>query len=133
MTSALRPATAATRCARRGLLASVAAQPSGSPSPPALVRIADQLPMERLAAHHEEHTPSGAHRTTGVPFPDGVPDEVQTEAERLTVDAAFAHPSRTFPKIQSTRDRDRPYRRYRDRHLTDSAVGPPMVRVAVKV
>jgi hypothetical protein len=57
---------------------------------PALVRIADQLPMERLSAVHEEHTSSGAHRTTEVPFPDWVPDEVQAEATRLTVEAAFA-------------------------------------------
>jgi hypothetical protein len=56
---------------------------------PPLVRIADHLPIERLAALHEVHTPSGAHRTIEVPFPDWVPDEVQVEATRLTIDAAF--------------------------------------------
>jgi hypothetical protein len=58
---------------------------------PALIRIADHLPMERLAALHQEHTPSGAHRTTEVPFPDWVPDEDRTAAKRLTVEAAFEY------------------------------------------
>ena len=38
---------------------------------PALVRLADRLPVERLAALHEEHTASGAHRTGEQPFPGG--------------------------------------------------------------
>ena len=41
---------------------------------PALVRVADRFPKERLAAVDEEHTPSGAHRTIEIPFPDWVPD-----------------------------------------------------------
>jgi hypothetical protein len=56
---------------------------------PAVVRIADQLPTERLAALHEEHTLSGAHRTIEVRFPYWVPDEIQMDAKRLTVGAAF--------------------------------------------
>jgi hypothetical protein len=55
---------------------------------PALVRVADYLPHDRLAALHEEHTSSGAHRTIEVPFPNWVPDAVQAEAKRLTVEAA---------------------------------------------
>jgi len=55
---------------------------------PALFRVADDLPHDRLAALHEEHTPSGAHRTVEVPFPKWVPDVVQAEAKRLTVEVA---------------------------------------------
>jgi hypothetical protein len=55
-----------------------------------LVRVADQLPTERLAALHEEHTPSGAHRTTEVPFPDWVSAEARAEAKLLTAEAALA-------------------------------------------
>jgi hypothetical protein len=37
---------------------------------PALLRIADRFPKERLAAVDEEHTASGAHRTIEIPFPE---------------------------------------------------------------
>lgn len=40
---------------------------------PALVRIADRFPAERLAAVDEEHTASGAHRTTRIPSLNGSP------------------------------------------------------------
>jgi hypothetical protein len=56
---------------------------------PALVRVSEDLPQERLAALHEEHRPSGAHRTTETPFPNWVPTDVLTEAEALTVEAAW--------------------------------------------
>ena len=56
---------------------------------PALVRVADHLPHDRLAALREEHTPSGAHRTIEVPFPNWLPDEVQAEAKRCTAEAAL--------------------------------------------
>ena len=42
---------------------------------PALVRVADRFPAERLAAVEEEHTASGAHRTVEVAFPGWVPAE----------------------------------------------------------
>jgi hypothetical protein len=38
---------------------------------PALLRVADRFPKERLAAVDEEHTASGAHRTIEIPFPNG--------------------------------------------------------------
>jgi hypothetical protein len=56
---------------------------------PALVRVAGLLPSERLAAVHEEHTASGAHRTTAIPFPEWVPGDVVTAAEKLTIDEAM--------------------------------------------
>ena len=51
---------------------------------PALVRVADRYPPERLAAVGEEHLPNGAHRRTEVSYPDWVPDEVADAAARLT-------------------------------------------------
>jgi hypothetical protein len=57
---------------------------------PALVRLADRFPSERLAAVDEEHTESGAHRTTEIPFPDWVPVEVITAARLLSVEEALA-------------------------------------------
>jgi hypothetical protein len=57
---------------------------------PALVRVADRFPEERLAAVDEEHTASGAHRTIEIPFPDWVPADDITAAKLLTVDDALA-------------------------------------------
>lgn len=51
---------------------------------PALVRVAPRFPPERVAALHEEHLPSGRHRTTTTPFPDWVPPEVITAANALS-------------------------------------------------
>src|SRR6476661_719678 len=49
---------------------------------PALVRAADRLPAERLAAIHETHTAAGSHRVHEQPFPEWVPDEARRAAER---------------------------------------------------
>ena len=57
---------------------------------PALVRVADRIPADRLAAVDEEHTASGAHRTMESPFPEWVPAEEMTAAGLLTVDDALA-------------------------------------------
>ena len=57
---------------------------------PALVRLADQLPAERLAAIHEEHTASGAHRKREQPFPDWVPEDVKLAAKHLSEDEAVS-------------------------------------------
>jgi hypothetical protein len=56
---------------------------------PALVRVADRFPADRLAAIDEVHTPSGAHRTIAIPFPDWVTVEDSSAAELLTVEAAL--------------------------------------------
>jgi hypothetical protein len=56
----------------------------------ALARVADRLPPERLAALHEEHTASGAHRVLEQPFPQWVPDEVLQAAQDLSLDEAWA-------------------------------------------
>lgn len=57
---------------------------------PALVRVAERFPAERLAAIDEEHTGSGAHRTIEIPFPDWVPSEDQKAAALLTIGEALA-------------------------------------------
>ncbi len=55
---------------------------------PALVRVADRLPKERLAAIREVHTETGRHVVQETPFPDWVPSEVMEEARALEQDAA---------------------------------------------
>ena len=55
---------------------------------PALVRLADRLPKERLAAIREVHTERGHHVVEEIPFPDWVPHEVIKEAQVLEEDAA---------------------------------------------
>jgi hypothetical protein len=57
---------------------------------PALVCIADRLDAKQLAAIHEDHTPSGAHRTTEEAFPDWVPLDIARAASGLSVDDALA-------------------------------------------
>ena len=50
---------------------------------PALVRLADRLPAERVCQVRDEHTPSGRHVRHEVPFPDWVPAEVAEQARAL--------------------------------------------------
>jgi hypothetical protein len=57
---------------------------------PALVRVADRFPAERLAAVDEQHTASGAHQTVEIAFPRWVPPEDMAAAELLSVDEALA-------------------------------------------
>jgi hypothetical protein len=56
---------------------------------PAVVRVADRFPPERLAAIDEEHTATGAHRTRVTPFPDWVPGEDLSRAAKLAVEEAL--------------------------------------------
>jgi len=57
---------------------------------PAIVRVADTIGVDRLAAVHQEHTASGAHRTVVIDFPLWVPRDVLARAEQLSLDDAFA-------------------------------------------
>jgi hypothetical protein len=57
---------------------------------PALVRVADRFTPRQLAALHEEHTASGAHRVHEQPFPDWVPPDIAEAARRLTDAEALA-------------------------------------------
>jgi hypothetical protein len=57
---------------------------------PALARVADRFPPKSVAALHEEHTSTGAHRVRAQPFPDWVPADVLEAAQELSADDAFA-------------------------------------------
>ena len=57
---------------------------------PAIVRVADELGVERLAAVHQEHTASGAHRNFDVEFPLWVPTDVMERSTQLSLDQAFS-------------------------------------------
>jgi hypothetical protein len=57
---------------------------------PALARVADRFPAERLAAVDEVHTASGAHQTIQTPFPEWIPAEDLATAALLTIDEALA-------------------------------------------
>ena len=50
---------------------------------PALVALAERLPLERLAAIREIHTAKGHHEVVETPFPDWVPDQVSEQATAL--------------------------------------------------
>ena len=57
---------------------------------PALVRVADRFPVERLAALDEQHTATGAHQTVEIAFPAWVPSEDIAAATSLSIDEALA-------------------------------------------
>jgi hypothetical protein len=57
---------------------------------PAIVRAADELGVERLAAVHHEHTPSGTHQSFRVEFPLWVPRDAIERSTVLSLDEAFA-------------------------------------------
>ena len=61
---------------------------------PALVRLADRVPVARLARLREVHTESGRHRVESTPFPDWVPREVRAAGEELSEEAALAQLAR---------------------------------------
>ena len=69
---------------------------------PALVRIADRFPAKNLAAIHEEHTASGAHRVQAEAFPDWVPNDVLQAAKALLVAADSVRPAQEgLPNIEN--------------------------------
>jgi hypothetical protein len=51
---------------------------------PALVRLADELGRERLAAIRQEHTSGGAHRNISTPYPKWVEPKTQRAAKALS-------------------------------------------------
>lgn len=57
---------------------------------PGLVRLSSQFPFHSLAKLHEEHTDSGQHAITEIPFPSWVPSEILTKAGQLTESEAWA-------------------------------------------
>jgi hypothetical protein len=57
---------------------------------PALTRVSDRFAPAQLAALHEEHTASGAHRVHEQAFPEWVPDDTVRAAHDLSSDDAWA-------------------------------------------
>jgi hypothetical protein len=70
---------------------------------PALVRVTERYPPERLTAVREEHTSTGAHRVHEHAFSDWVPDELLQAGRELSIDDALAQCQRVFAP-----ERDRP-------------------------
>ena len=56
---------------------------------PALVRLADRLPPERIARVRDVHTPSGKHVTEETPYPQWVTPALRAAADALTERAAL--------------------------------------------
>lgn len=56
---------------------------------PAVVRIADRLPPDRVAAVKDLHTDAGHHRVEGTPYPEWVPPLVRLDATGLSAKEAF--------------------------------------------
>ena len=56
---------------------------------PALVRLANLFPKDRLAAIREVHTRTGAHRVITIPFPKWVPNDVEDVGRGLTTEQAL--------------------------------------------
>lgn len=85
---------------------------------PALARLHDRLPAQRLAAVHEIHTGSGKHRVEETPFRTCVPPELWKQAENLSeTDAlsqlgdwarALTRPSAQVLAVPSPSSRGRP-------------------------
>ena len=56
---------------------------------PAVVRVADRFPGDRVARIVEVHSDGGHHRVEEMPFPDWVPPLVLTEASSLSEEEAL--------------------------------------------
>jgi hypothetical protein len=65
---------------------------------PALVRLANLFPKDRLAAIQEVHTRTGAHRVTTIPFPTWVPNDVKIAGRGLSAEQAVSSLGPGFPK-----------------------------------
>lgn len=52
---------------------------------PALVRLASRFTKAQLAKTWNEHTPTGAHRSQRIPFPQWVPSETRQQAASLSI------------------------------------------------
>ncbi|MEO6688253.1 MAG: hypothetical protein ABIS07_08130 [Dokdonella sp.] len=51
---------------------------------PALARLANRFPAQRLARLKEIHSATGAHRVEEIPFPQWLPNETATQAQQLS-------------------------------------------------
>ena len=74
---------------------------------PALVRLANLFPTDRLAAIQEVHTRTGAHRVTTTPFPKWVPDDVKTAGRGLAAAEALSSLGSWASELPSIRSKAR--------------------------
>jgi len=74
---------------------------------PALVRLAEELGRDALAAIEQEHTETGAHRNVMTPYPEWVPADVKTAARKLSESEARAELGSwlAMPTIKASRRR----------------------------
>ena len=56
---------------------------------PVILRLSKRLDKDGLAAIHEKHTPSGAHKIYAIPFPRWVPPDIRRAAEKLSEEQAL--------------------------------------------
>jgi hypothetical protein len=56
---------------------------------PALVLLAREFPVDRLAAITERHTPGGKHVAEEIPWPKWVPPDVKEKAQTLTTERSI--------------------------------------------
>ncbi len=57
---------------------------------PALVRLAHRFPPDQIAKVRQEHTASGRHVNTEIPFPRWVPADVTKQAKSISEEEAIA-------------------------------------------
>jgi len=77
---------------------------------PAIIRLAHALDQSKLAAVHEEHTPTGAHRVRSVQFPKWVPPDVGQAAQRLSEEEAISQIGDWISKYLARMRRAKPRR-----------------------
>lgn len=63
---------------------------------PVIVRLSKLLNKDSLAAIHEKHTPSGAHKMSTIPFPRWVPPNIRRAAEKLSEEHALSQVGEWF-------------------------------------
>ena len=78
---------------------------------PALVRLSQHWPKERLSVVREVHTPRGHHEVQEVPFPRWVPEDVMEESKEMSEAAAISALGETLVRHVSKRTGRSPTRR----------------------
>jgi hypothetical protein len=71
---------------------------------PALVALANRIPLDRLASIQEVHLSSGRHEVRTTPFPKWVPAEVLEEGRSLKESEAVARLGAWFPAGKVSRN-----------------------------
>jgi hypothetical protein len=72
---------------------------------PALVKLAARFAPQQITQVREEHTKSGRHAVSEVPFPRWVPPEISQEAKALTEREAVHLLEQWLPSAPKPKDR----------------------------